>query len=79
LLVVAGMVSKRWRKSKWQDVEIGGAADAAPAYRIPLSGIRMSCLAWKIAGPWQRRLVGEAFKKDFRAISVGGAIRQFQA
>jgi hypothetical protein len=73
------MVSKRWRKSKWQDVEIAGAASAAPAYQIPLSGIRTSCLARKIAGPWQRRLVGEAFKKNFRAISVSGAIRQFQA
>src|SRR5258706_6801364 len=72
------MVSKRCRKSKWQDVEIAGAANTAPPYRIPLRRIRMPCLARKFVWPWQRRLVGEAFKENLRAIGVSGVTRQFQ-
>jgi hypothetical protein len=68
------MVSKRWLESKWQDIEF--VLLLAPvARRIALSGIRMRRLAWKIAGPRQRRLVGEAFEKNPRAIGVGGALR----
>ena len=68
MLVVAGMVSKRRWKGKWQDAEVAGAAGAGRPRRIPLRGIDVIRLARKIAGPGQRRLVGEAFKKNFRAI-----------
>src|SRR5882757_6696554 len=72
------MVSKRWLKGKWQVVEIAGAASTAPTCQIPSSGIRMRCLAWKITGPRQRRLLGQQTQEHSRAIGVSGVLRQFQ-
>src|SRR5258706_8962482 len=77
LLVVAGMVSKRWHESKWQRHRNRGALTPPPV-TVPLRGIWEFCLARKIAGPGQRGLIGEAFKEHLRAIGVASAISQFQ-
>src|SRR5260370_40909975 len=67
------MVSKRWRKSKRQDIEFV-VLPAPVAQQIPLSGIRMRRLSGEIARPRQRRLTGERIEEQPR--TIGRVVRK---